>query len=489
MQRPPRGGRCAPRSRSSPAVRCRSSRRRATSPRTAVSVDGRAGWPGRERERRARLADDGRAQQPRVARRPGSASSSSSCASCDQLVVGLRQHRRRAARHQRQVRRVVAEHQPLVEHPLHRAAGQADERLVEDRPIEPEIDGDDRRRRHARARDRATLAQRRRLAVEQLGRARTTARPRSRDRRGHRSSPPATPATRVAAARGSVAVAPVRTVPPWRSMYSRAGSAYIRCSGLRRQRDRRRARIVAEHLGQHAREHAAPPPARGGWLSAASASGSHSISRRRGVWPLRISQFSTVSPGDAAFTVDARRSSRRAFCSGVAMPSTDSRSRHDSASHSKTPATRCNGAGSAGHVSRDPPPRAIDHRHRQLRLRGGRYRCAPMSRRNANVSRVAARAARAGRCRRARRSRDRETRSRGRRAARALRARARARRAASAGRPRSGRRSRRRSTMTSGRFRSTAIVSRRSSPGEVSALVHAGLGDDLDLRRSPRAPP
>ena len=41
----------------------------------------------------------------------------------------------------------------------------------------------------------------------------------------------------------------------------------------------------------------------GDWFNAASASGSHNSSRRRGVCPLRISQFSTVSPGDAAFAV------------------------------------------------------------------------------------------------------------------------------------------------------------------------------------------
>ena len=139
------------------------------------------------------------------------------------------------------------------------------------------------------------------------------------------------------------------------------------------------------------------PPARGrttgaaacvgGWLSAASASGSHSISRSRGVWPLRISQFSTVSPGDAAIArrsrlqLPPREPQRRAPCR-----STDSRSRHDSASQSSTPASRCNGGGSAGHASRDAPPGAIDHRHRELRLQRGRGRAAPMSPRNANVS-------------------------------------------------------------------------------------------------------
>src|SRR6185436_1291470 len=50
------------------------------------------------------------------------------------------------ARDQREVRRLLAEHSPLVEHPLHRAAGKADEHLVGDDAIEPEIDRDDGRR-------------------------------------------------------------------------------------------------------------------------------------------------------------------------------------------------------------------------------------------------------------------------------------------------------------------------------------------------------
>jgi hypothetical protein len=99
---------------------------------------------------------------------------------------------------------------------------------------------------------------------------------------------------------------------------------------------------------------------------------------------LRISQFSTVSSGDAALTA-APCSSRRAFFNGVAIPSIDSRSRHDSASHSSTPATRCSGAGSAGQLSRvRRPARSII-----VTASCGSRRtlsCAPMSRRKANVS-------------------------------------------------------------------------------------------------------
>ena len=49
----------------------------------------------------------------------------------------------------------------------------------------------------------------------------------------HVSPPTRTPVTASPLAVSTTfAVAPVRTIPPWLSMYSRAGSAYIRCSGL-----------------------------------------------------------------------------------------------------------------------------------------------------------------------------------------------------------------------------------------------------------------
>ena len=84
---------------------------------------------GRHRERRALLADDDRAahRRPRARRaarrapRARPASISSSLVRADDRLG--------AARHERQVRRLLAEERPLVEHPLHRPAGQPDERL------------------------------------------------------------------------------------------------------------------------------------------------------------------------------------------------------------------------------------------------------------------------------------------------------------------------------------------------------------------------
>ena len=179
------------------------------------------------------------------------------------------------------------------------------------------------------------------------------------------------------------AAAPVRTALPWLSRYCRAGSAYIRCSGLVGSAIAA-ARGSSLNISASTRANGGAAARSGGWFSAASASGSQSSSRSRAVWPLRISQFSTVSSGEAARTGDPRNS-RRAFLSGVAIPSSDSRSRHDSASHSSTPATRCSGGGSAAQFRRVRVPiRSII-----VTASCGSRRtlsCAPMSRRKANVS-------------------------------------------------------------------------------------------------------
>ena len=166
----------------------------------------------------------------------------------------------------------------------------------------------------------------------------------------NRSPSTSTPATAPSITR-TFAAALVRTAPPRRSRYSRAGSAYIRCRGLVGSAIAA-ARGSGPNISASTRANTGAAAWSGFWFSAASASGSHSSSRIRGVCPLRMSQFSTVSPDDAAFRVAPGRSSRRAILSGDAIPNTDSRSRHDSASHSITPATTCSGGGSAGHESR-----------------------------------------------------------------------------------------------------------------------------------------
>ncbi len=107
---------------------------------------------GRHRKRRALLADDDGAPNRRRRRppaaRPGPPSAPArSSSSFDRPTTALG-----AARHERQVRGLLAEQQSLVEHPLHRPAGQADERVVRDDAIEPEVHGDDRRGRRAAAR-------------------------------------------------------------------------------------------------------------------------------------------------------------------------------------------------------------------------------------------------------------------------------------------------------------------------------------------------
>ena len=73
-----------------------------------------------------------------------------------------------------------------------------------------------------------------------------------------------------------------------------------------------------------------------------------------------------------------------------AIRSTDSRSRHETPSQSSTPASRCSGDGSAGQLSRDRRPRAVDHRRPPAAAAGGTLSGAPMSRRKRERLRVAA---------------------------------------------------------------------------------------------------
>jgi hypothetical protein len=122
-------------------------------------------------------------------------------------------------------------------------------------------------------------------------------------------------------------------------MKSRAGSPYIASSG-RVGKAIAAARGSSPNISASTRANTGAAACRGDWFRAASASGSHNISRMRGVWPLRISQASTVSPGEAAFTDEPGCSARRAFRSGATIPSTDRRSLHDSASQSMMPASR-----------------------------------------------------------------------------------------------------------------------------------------------------
>ena len=389
------------------------------------------GCPGASENVALRLADDGARAAAARSRTAGSASSSSSCASAisSSLVCAtsgaapLETSDRCDAR--------VAEHRALVEHPLHRAAGQPDERLVQHRPVEPEVDGHDRRRRH---RARAPSDRRRAPAVAASNSV-GEREPRHRGdhrRRGVQRSPPASTrrdAVAVDADRRGGAGSHRRRRALSMNCARRLGVHHVQRPG--RQRDRRRARIGAEHLGEHARERAAPPPIGGGWLSAASASGSHSISRSRGVWPLRISQFSTVSPGEAAIVVaPAQLAAREPQRRRHPQHATADRASRARPTRTRRPAG-ATARGSVGHTSRDRRPARSIIVTRELRLHADvdrRRRCRGGTR----TSRCSSRAGRAGRCRRARRSRDRETRSRGRRAALAPRARARARRAASA---------------------------------------------------------
>ena len=61
----------------------------------------------------------------------------------DQCLVASRDDFFRSARHERQVRGLLAKHRSLVKHPLHGPAGQSDQHPFRDDAIEPEIHRDD----------------------------------------------------------------------------------------------------------------------------------------------------------------------------------------------------------------------------------------------------------------------------------------------------------------------------------------------------------
>ena len=165
----------------------------------------------------------------------------------------------------------------------------------------------------------------------------------------------------------------MRTSPPRASMKRRAGSAYSSSSGHSGKPERRVSRTAAEHLAPARARTAARPPRAIDWFSAASASGSHSISRSRAVWPLLISHSSTVSPGDAAMRVGVcpLPSARCPACAiriGRAMPQRRQPIAPASASQSSSPPSRLSGARQRRTAQPAPRARAIDEVDVETRL-------------------------------------------------------------------------------------------------------------------------
>ena len=353
----------------------------------AVSVAGRAGWPGASENVARGSRIDGRAQQRAPRARPAARRAARRAPARSARRSSARRSPPRRSRPATDATRSSPNDEPLVEHPLHRAAGQADERLVE----------------HAADRTRgspsrsATTPSRARASSDR--RAAAAASPSNSSASANHGTAEMTRAGVQSLAAGAHAgdarrrrrqhASPSRRCapsPPWRSMYARAGSAYIWCSGLRRQHDRRGARIGAEHLGEHARERRRRRLS-GGWLSAASASGSHSISRSRA----RLA----VADQPVLDRLARRRRHRRSRPSQLAArdaaaaspspaPTADRAS--DSASQSSTPASRCSGGGSAGQLEPRSAGRARSIIVTPAAAASRTLSRAPMSRRNANVS-------------------------------------------------------------------------------------------------------
>ena len=107
-------------------------------------------------------------------------------------------------------------------------------------------------------------------------------------------------------------------------MKSRAGSAYIWCSG-RVGRTSAEAAGSGPNISARTRRNGDAAATSGDWFSAATASGSQSQARSVSRWPCAMSQSVTV-PAGSAVTVPDRRSSRRARRSGPASFSAATRS-------------------------------------------------------------------------------------------------------------------------------------------------------------------
>ena len=325
-------------------------------PRPASRVGGRAGWPGASENvaRGSRMTV--RAQQPARSGARAARRAARSCASAIELVVRLRAASRRRRSTPATGATPLAEHSRLsnthcIARPGRPTNGSSSTARSNQR-LTVTI-GDDGHAagaiEHRLASAGGSPAKRSR---EREPRHRAT----RRASRCHRSPPASTPVDGIASTIDTVAGAPVRTAPPCASMNSRAGSAYIWCSGrsaarsprpadrrpnisastrantgaaatIRRLIQRRQRQRIPQHLAQPRRLAVADQPVLDRLAGRRAPAASH--------------------PG---------RSARRACRSGVAMPQHRQPVAPVSASHSNTPASRCSGAGSARTVSRDRRP-------------------------------------------------------------------------------------------------------------------------------------
>jgi len=152
---------------------------------------------------------------------------------------------------------------------------------------------------------------------------------------------PCSPAPRVA--NWILAGAFVLTSPPCFSRYSRAGTTYSSSSGFNGSAIEA-SRGLVPSISASERSNGPAEAASIDSFSAATASGSHSISTSRGVWWCLISHWRTVSSG------------RPVKGGPVPMRIAAMRSRHDNARQVITPASRFSGGGSRGHLRRDERP-------------------------------------------------------------------------------------------------------------------------------------
>ncbi len=200
------------------------------SPRTAVRARAAAAGPAQARTSRAARERPWRAGAC-ADRARGNASRSSSCATAISsslarfATTATRRSRRATGARPTSPNACRLSNTHCIARP-----GQADERLVEDRAVEPEVDGHDRRRLHLAGVRSAMSRSGSRCRRRTHPRTRTRAPPRPRRGASNRSAPLDTWSSRSPWS-PIFAGAPVLTAPPCCSMNARAGSAYIASSG------------------------------------------------------------------------------------------------------------------------------------------------------------------------------------------------------------------------------------------------------------------
>ena len=342
-------------------------------PGTAVSVRG-TGRRLRAPPRRWRAAPAPRDHAaPRPSRAAGITSRTVANAESTSASFVSSGHAVRGAGHHRQLAGRSPAPRPRRTPTASGRPGSPTKRDVHHAAVEPQVRRDNRRRRRG-GRRLPDRAKRRPVDPGTAARARATPRRRSPRARATGAPRPRTAATCIAVEdQPRLRLRPHLPPAPFDER-ARRRARTARRSGDGRQRQRR-ARRVRAACGSTTSANGAAAATSIGWFSAASASGSHSSSIRRGVWPWRASQPSTVSDGSGVARAASRSADSRVAASPAPAIATARRA-------------GCSGDGSGGHASRDQRPRrsTLSTTGRAESRRSTRRRCGAGRRRSRRSS-------------------------------------------------------------------------------------------------------